>query len=52
MQAKWFAAVLTGAVSLPSPADQAAWLEDWQRHCRATHRAPHQYRNIAEPQTM
>jgi len=50
MQAKWFAAVLTGAVSLPSPADQAAWLEDWQRHCRATHRAPHQYRNIGEEQ--
>lgn len=49
-QARWFSAVLAGAVELPPTEDQVAWLDDWRRHCRATGRSDHEYRNIGVEQ--
>ncbi len=50
MQAKWFGALLSGHIELPSRDQRRVWLFDWERHCLATGREPYQFRNIGEEQ--
>jgi hypothetical protein len=50
MQAKWFAALLSGHVELPGLDQRRTWLGDWERHCLDAGREPYQFRNIGEEQ--
>ncbi len=50
MQAKWFAASLSGVVAPAGEEQMSAWVEDWHQHCRAEGREPYQYRNIGAEQ--
>ena len=50
MQAKWFAAILSGEVTLPALVERRAWLEEWAAHCRSESREPYQCRNLGAEQ--
>jgi cation diffusion facilitator CzcD-associated flavoprotein CzcO len=50
MQAKWFARLLAGHVSVPDEAEMRRWLETWQQRCRDEGRQPHRFRNLGNDQ--